>query len=426
MRRIAIGLLFVLACSQERKRAPEILSEEGRDLILANLDPGGHAKADEAVRKLQAAVAQRPEAVQAWIELGEAWIRKSRDVAKPTLYASAGACASRALALEPSNRSALELRGLVLMNDHRFADAAKTMRAVVDAAPERPGAWGTLSDALLELGRTGEAIEAAQRMMDLKPNLPSYSRAAHLQWLQGDVKAAEDTLRLAIDAGNGSLDREPRAWVLVQAAMIFWNEGDAEGALAGFEQALRELPDFPPALVGKGRVLIGRGDGKSAEPLLARAYRANPLIQTGWLLGDAREIAGDLEGASRIRAEIEKKGGADPRTLALFLATKNLNTRRALELALAERGTRDDEYTEDTAAWALYRAGRLSEALAAANRAVKLGTRDAQLWYHAGAIRLANGDRSGRRLIERALALNPHFDYTGAIEVRTLIGRAGL
>jgi tetratricopeptide (TPR) repeat protein len=423
MRRIPFILLLAIACSRKSEPVapPDIRTQEGRDLMLANSDPGADAKIDKIIRKLQAVVARRPELVQGWIELGEAWIQKSRDVARPGLYANAGAAASRALALEPANRLALELQGLVLMNDHRFAEAAKAMRQVVTAAPDHPVAWGTLSDALLELGSTDEAISAAQHMMDLKPNLPSYSRAAYLQWVRGDVQGAKETIRFAIDAGNGSMDREPRAWVIVQAAMMFWNEGDGEGALAGFEQALSELPGFPPALVGKGRVLIGRGDGKAAEPLLAQAYKANPLVETGWLLGDARELAGDAAGAQQVRTEIEKKGTADPRTLALFLATKKLQTDRAVELALAERKTRDDEYTEDTVAWALYRAGRLPEALQAAASATKLGTRDARLWYHAGAIRMASGDQSGRRLVEQALALNPAFDRTGAAEARTLI-----
>lgn len=389
--------------------------------MLANYDPGGNAPIDRKIRALQASLAQRPELVQGWVELGAAWIRKSRDVAQPWLYAQAGACAARALALDPANRAALDLQGLVLMNDHKFEGAAQLMRRVVQMNPESPAGWGTLSDALLELGRTAEAVDAAQRMMDLKPNLPSYSRAAHLQWLHGDVQAARETVRLAIDAGNGSMDREPRAWVLVQAAMIFWNEGDSDGALAGFEQALRELPGFPPALVGKGRILIGRGEGNAAAAVLAQAYKANPLIETGWLLGDARELAGDADGARQVWTEIEKKGAADPRTLALFLATKNLDKERAVKLALAERNTRDDEYTEDTIAWALYRAGRLREALHSAQLANALGTRDARLWYHAGAIRAANGDPSGLRLVAKALALNPAFDRTGAAEANALV-----
>ena len=261
-------------------------------------------------------------------------------------------------------------------------------------------------------------------MMDLKPNLPSYSRAAHLQWLRGDVPGAKESLRLAIDAGNDGKDKEPKAWVMVQAAMLFWNEGDAEGAEAGFDETLRWLPDFPPAQAGKARVLLGRGDAKAAAALLEKAWQANPLVETGWLLGDALELSGDAAGSQRVRAEIEKRGRTtDPRTLALFWATRDREHEAALNLAEAERKTRDDQYTEDVLAWALYRAGRLGEALAASDKANALGTRDARLWFHAGAIRLAIGEGAkGQDLIRKALELNPHFDVAGEAEARRLLG----
>ena len=42
-----------------------------------------------------------------------------------------------------------------------------------------------------------------------------------------------------------------------------------------------------------------------------------------------------------------------------------------------------------------------------------------------GAIRIALGDRAGRKRILEALALNPHFDVTGAAEARSLAGADG-
>lgn len=426
MRRVALLLILIVACS--KKPAPvadpdSIVTPEGRARTLALWNPEGGLPVDKDIVRLQALVRKQPEKLEAWIELGHSWIRKARDAQRPVLYANAGACADLVLAKQPNNRPALELQGLVLMNDHRFEEARALMTKVLANTPDYPVALGTLSDADLELGRTQEALDAAQRMMDLKPNLPSYSRAAHLQWLRGDVQAAKESLRLAIDAGNDGKDKEPKAWVMVQAAMLFWNEGDAEGAEAGFDETLVWLPDFPPAQVGKARVLLGRGDGKAAAALLEKAYQANPLVETGWLLGDALALSGDAKGSQRVRAEIEKRGRtADPRTLALFWATKDREHEGALNLAEAERKTRDDQYTEDVLAWALYRAGRLGEALAASAKANALGTRDARLWFHAGAIRLAMGEKArGQDLIRKALELNPHFDVTGEAEARRLL-----
>lgn len=426
MRRVALLLLLVAACSKKPAPPPDpnsITTPEGRARTLALMTAGGSLPVDKEIDRLQAMVQKQPEKLEAWVELGHSWIRKARDAQRPGLYANAGACADLVLAKQPNNRPALELQGLVLMNDHRFEEARALMTSVLERTPDDPVALGTLSDADLELGRTQEAVEAAQRMMDLKPNLPSYSRAGHLQWLRGDLQGAKESLRLAIDAGNDGKDKEPKAWVMVQAAMLFWNEGDADGAEAGFDETLRWLPDFPPALVGKARVLMGRGDGKAAAELLSKAYQANPLVETGWLLGDARELAGDAAAGQRVWAEVEKRGrSADPRTLALFWATKDREHEAALKLAEVERKTRDDEYTEDVLAWALYRAGRLDEALAASDKANALGTRDARLWFHAGAIRLAKGEAAkGQALIRKALALNPHFDVTGEAEARRLL-----
>ena len=88
---------------------------------------------------------------------------------------------------------------------------------------------------------------------------------------------------------------------------------------------------------------------------------------------------------------------------------------------LAERRTRGDIQTHDAAAWALYRVRRLDEARRESDAALALGTRDATLLFHAGAIRLAQGDESGRRLLQDALALNPSFDYHGAAEAKLLL-----
>jgi len=431
MRRLLALTLLAAACSKTPAAAVQtaaaspasIDTEEGRAHLLALMNPNGALPVDKKITDLQAMLQRNPDKQEAWLALGEAWIVKARELAKPLYYANAGACAAIVLVQQPDNRLALELQGLVLMNDHQFEEARAKMDFVTKRWPDDPVGWGTLSDALFDLGRLDESIAAGQKMVDLKPNLPSYSRAAYLQWIRGDDAAAKETLKLAIDAGGDGKDHEPRAWVLVQAAMVFWNEGDAPGAEAGFDASLKTLADFPPALVGKGRVLVSRGEGKNAILLLKKAYAAIPLVDTGWLLADAREQAGDEAGKQAAWAEMDRMGPtADPRTYALFLATKDRNREQALRLIEMERKVRGDLYTDDAYAWVLYRLGRFDDALAASTHAMAPGTRDARLWFHAGAIQLAKGDTAkGRELIKKALALNPRFDMTGAAEAAKLL-----
>jgi Tfp pilus assembly protein PilF len=70
-----------------------------------------------------------------------------------------------------------------------------------------------------------------------------------------------------------------------------------------------------------------------------------------------------------------------------------------------------DVYTYDVLAWALYKNGRLRDALWAIKEALRAGTQDARLFFHAGVIRRALGeDDTARAYLQRALATNASFD----------------
>ncbi len=392
--------------------------------VLALTKAEGSTVVDLQLAAAQRMAEQFPQIRDHWIALGRMWVRKARDAGDPGYYLYARAAAEVSFEIQPDNLPGQNLVALVHLNDHKFYDALDVADKVLAKYPEDLMALGTRSDALLELGRYEEAVEAAQKMVNLKPNLPSYSRASYLRWLSGDTKVAEDIAWKAIDSGRDPRDPEPIAWAIVQAAMMFWHEGDHLGAAAGFDKALEAFKDYPPALVGKARVmLLVDDDAKGAAALLEKAYKQSPLCETAWLLGDALEASGDHEGASRAYADVVKHGKlGDARTLAQFYATKNRDVEEAVKLAEAELKVRGGPYTDDAYAWALYRANRLPEARAASDRALRLGTKDSVLLYHAGAIRIAAGEGdAGRKLIRQALDLSSHFDLTGAAEAAKLV-----
>jgi tetratricopeptide (TPR) repeat protein len=439
-----VAALFALAAckaSSEAARAEKVSKVHEPD--EASSDAGGHSSAspeeglalaappgtsviDTQIGRYESALRERPDNVDMWLLLGRTWVRKARETADPGFYLNADACAGMVLRRAPENRGALDLRSLVLLNDHRFEEARALAQRIVLAHPDDPMGYGSLSDALLELGRFDDAAAAVQKMVDLKPNLPSYSRVAYIHWLKGEGDEALEAARLAIDAGSDPRDPEPAAWQLVQTAMMFWHKGDYAGADAGFDLALARMPEYPPALVGKGRDAMARGEGTRAAELLARAFAGSPLVETAWLLGDARTLSGDAEGALRAYAEVEKEGRlGDRRTLSLYYSTRDEKADRALALVEAERKARGDLYTQDAYAWALHRKGRDEEALGAIVAALAHGTQDARLLFHEGAIRLARGDRAtGRKLVAQALALNPGFDLHGVAEARRLLATA--
>jgi tetratricopeptide (TPR) repeat protein len=429
----ALLALTLSACEDGRAGAGQAQSAAPRTAPPPAHDPRtfalaevtGSSTTERRIRALQRRVRARPDADDGWLLLGQAWIRRAREASDPGYYRHAQACADVLLERSPANNAALNLRGLVLLNDHEFSAAKAAAEAIVLREPRDPTAWGTLSDAALELGDFAGAVSAVERMMEQKPGLPAYSRTAYLRWLRGDEMGALAAFRLAIDSGLDPADPEPLAWVLVQTALLFFQRGDYAGADAGFVQALEVLRDYPPALVGQARVRLAGGDAARAVALLQRAFELSPLVETGSLLVQALELAGDREGAERAYARAEREGlRGDRRSLSLLDSTLGKNPRRALELAEAERGVRGDIYTEDALAWALYRNGQFERALYHSEQATRLGTRDARLLFHRGAALLAAGARAqGRELLRQALDLNPHFEPAAAAEAaRLLVG----
>lgn len=395
-------------------------------------DPAAEARAlalsvpdDDAplLAKAKAArtLAHKPDA---WVELGQAWVQKARRSGDPGFHLNADACATVALALAPEFRPALDLRLLVLNNGHEFAKARDLAREILAREPEDTLALGALGDALLELGDVPGAEIAVQKMVDLKPDLPSYSRTSYLRWLHGDIEGALEAIRQAFDAGRGSRDPEPATWTLVQAALIFWHKGDYEGTLAGLDLADKLLAGYAPSLQLRGRALLSLGRAAEAVTALRQSMDASPLPETGWLLADALRATGDTAAADEaLGRAIALARQMDKRTLAQLLAARNRDIPAAVTAARAEAAHRGGPYIDDALAFALFRAGELPEAKRLIERAVSKGLPDARVMFHAGLILRAAGEvEAGRRWLEKALQTNPAFDPVDAPEARRLLG----
>ncbi len=153
-----------------------------------------------------------------------------------------------------------------------------------------------------------------------------------------------------------------------------------------------------------------------------------PLPEYVIALGDVQEAAGLTEDARRsfalARAEIQLFGASGvvvDLDLALFEADHG-DPSRAFELAQAAYDAAPTIRAADALAWALHRLGRDDEAKPFADEAIRLGSRDPLLRYHAGAVAAALGDvASARRHLDFALATDPGFSATGVAEARRLV-----
>jgi tetratricopeptide (TPR) repeat protein len=97
---------------------------------------------------------------------------------------------------------------------------------------------------------------------------------------------------------------------------------------------------------------------------------------------------------------------------------------RAVAQARAQVAVRPSIVAWDVLAWTLYRNGDLDGAAEASKEALRLGTQNALMRFHAGMIAAARGETAQAiTFLESALELNPHFSVRFASEARATLER---
>jgi tetratricopeptide (TPR) repeat protein len=358
------------------------------DVVLSGDAASGNGK----ILHLQERARSRPGNAPHLERLGWGFVDAARRTSDAGFYTLALQTADCIDSSSPQATEALLLRAYALVQQHRFSQAESTARALVS----RRGSWmdeAVLGDALLEQGRLDDAVAAYQIMADQRPGPEAYARVAQVRYLTGDLTGAVEFMARAARA-NDAVDSEAAAWYRSRLALLALARGDIDGALALARSATALVPAFPPALAAQGRALLALHRYAEAAAVLQVAADATALPEHRWLLVEALNAAGDNRGAGVIDARLRRDGAAaDPLTLALYLATRGIDTAMAVRLARAELKQRADVHTEDALAWALHAGGDDAAAMAHAVRAISLGTPDPRLWLHAGLIAERTGDR---------------------------------
>ena len=372
----------------------------------------------ETVAGLRAQLAEAPSA-ERYAALGLALLQQVRETADPALYAQAETALDEALARDPRQLDALVGQGMLALARHDFAAALEWGEQARAVMPYRADALGILVDGHVELGQYDQAVAAAQAMVDLRPDIASYSRIAYLRELHGDTPGAIEAMRAAADAG--APQSEATAWTLVQLGNLYFNSNDHPAAAAAYDEARRAVTDYPYALAGLARVRAAGGDVAGAIAEYKRLVARLPLPEFAITLGRLYEADGQPDAAAaqyglvRTIQQLNAEAGMDvDLELALFEADHGDPT-VALRTAEAAYARRPSLYAEDVLAWANYRAGRTDEAAGLMQRALRLGTQDPLLFYHAGMIAAARGDTDAASAhLQHALDLNPWFDFLHA------------
>jgi tetratricopeptide (TPR) repeat protein len=372
-------------------------------LALAPVQGGDAITRD--ISLLQARVKKRDPAGRALAQLGWKFIEKARISYDPGCYTLAEQCAACIEKRNQSRGDSLLLRGHALHSLHRFREAEEIARNLVSTRGLAVD-YGLLGDVLFDQGRLDPAIDAYQKMIDLKPCLESYSRGAQIRWLKGDLEGALELMMMAARAG-GPQQAEPTAWAYSRVALYELQIGNRALALDACEAALDIQPDYAQALLVRGRVRLANQETNEAVESFTRAAQLNPLPEYQWALAEALRASSRETEATSVELRIKARGAqTDPRTYALYLATRGENVEEAINLAQREILTRKDVFTLDALAWSLVSVGRISEARSWSRQALEEGTKDARLFYHAGVIAARAGQPAeARRWLRRSASI---------------------
>ncbi|MGK2850966.1 MAG: tetratricopeptide repeat protein, partial [Candidatus Limnocylindrales bacterium] len=392
--------------------------------------PRSMSPTQELIAFLLDVVAEDPADGLAQRDLGLALLQRIRETADPSLYPRADEALAAARARLPDDPLVLVGIGGLQLGRHEFAAALEAGQAAVDAFAGYPPARGVVVDALVELGRYDEAFAAAEALAADAPDLASLARLSYARELRGDLAGALAAMEEA--AASPGLAAENSAYILALVGHLRTLSGDAAGAATAYEDALALVPDHAPSLAGQARLAVGRGDLSEAQRLFERAAGIVPLPEYVIALGETLEARGDDAGArdqyelAGVLIELFRaNGGVVDVDLALFEADHG-DAAMALELAQAGYAATPTIRAADAVAWALHRLGRDPQAAPYAAEALRLGSRDPLLRYHAGAIAAALGQtEAARRDLQAALDADPGFSPLGAVDARALLVSLG-
>jgi len=363
-----------------------------------------------------------------YITLASAFISEGRITGDNTYYSNA---ALKMLDMVTDSTTAnkdlvfqsLSLRSAVLLNMHQFKDALVAAQKGVAISSYNAGIFGALVDANVELGNYDEAVKDCDKMISIRPDLRSYSRASYLRQIYGQNEGAIAAMKMAVEAGMPGA--ESTEWARTKLADLYLDNGNADSASILYRTSLVYRPDYPFALTGMARVEKNKKNYDAAIAWTKKAIKARSEAAFVAQLADLYELKGDATDAKETRNDVvdlleegqndEPKDALVKHNVSRELATAYLNAGnldKALQYAQTDLNMRPENIdANDLIAWIYYLKGDYANAKIHADKMLATKTRNANMLYKAGVIYASAGNmQQGNAMMHDALAINPELD----------------
>lgn len=364
---------------------------------------------------IQAQLKANPNNAAGWANLALDYVQEAKNTVNPMYYPKAEGALARSLQIQPSgNAGALAGQAALRNAQHRFTDALTLGQQAQALDPQNSTIYGTLADSLTQLGRYDEARAAVQKMLDLHPGTPAYTRASYVYELAGQVEQARDLLNQALTDASNPADVAFCHYYLAELAS---SNGDPAEALHQIGLGTLADPRYPDLLEGQAKAEAALGKTDAAVTDYTQVVANTPLPQYVIEAGEYLESIGRTAEAQQNYRLFDAENAlftsngvqldTDP---ALFYADHG-DPKKALQAAEAGIRIRPFLEMDDAYAWALHVNGRDVEALTWSAKATATGMRNALFHFHKGMIEFSLGQKDAARAdLTQALAINPHFN----------------
>ena len=349
-----------------------------------------------AVRFLEERVKSDPDDLVALNKLAGYYLQLHRETDDVKYLKLSLRAAQASLKVLPADQNLGGLTAVALaeFETHNFVLARDHAKELTEYRPQSGFGYQLLGDASLELGDYDKAAEAYKQMERFnRGTVATETRLAHFDLLRGNVALARQRFERSLDlAARESIpSAETIAWCHWQLGELDFGLGDLATAET-LSNAL-DFPDYPHAIASMARLRVAQGDLKDAIALYEGVLNKHTDPVDCAALGVVYELAGREQDAQKQYSTVEKVSLIDAlssalynRHLVMFWADHDLKPEEAYSKAKQEYDVRHDVYAADALAWCALKAGRVDEARRAINDALRLGTQDARLFYHAGMI----------------------------------------
>ncbi len=307
----SITLLFLTSCGDSKSvKATTVTSTEIPKLLDRNEKIRYGKEWDDVsnnYQSLKLAIQKNDADHESKIRMANLFIREARVTGEHGHYYPA--------ALEMTNRIinsttkvnnmeflALVTKAGVQLSLHEFSGALETGQKAIQLNNKNAQIYGVLTDCYVELGQYDKAVEMADIMISIKPDLRSYARISYLREIHGQIPEAIEAMKMAIQAGIPGY--EDSAWAMLTLGGLYERYGDPKKAKALYEEILAERPDYPFAVNALAGILLKDKDNKKAEEITLKAINIIPEVSFYTQLAEIYKIEGRTEEMTKIMDEV--------------------------------------------------------------------------------------------------------------------------